>query len=422
VTELAAILASEAPAPTTPARVERVFLEREVAQGERLSARALARELGVDRADPTRILRRLRALRVQDPGLAVLRTRFAAIQRMTPAELAQAAEQARIKHIDVIEAGAWWQAAACAGMDPERFFPPEGGGADAARAQRVCAACPVRAECLRAELAAPVGFQPQGIFGGTAPWERTALRVAEGAGAGVGRFLADRDLTEQAHQRAGEVGITRAARELDTSRDTLGRAFARWGLPAVPAQPSCPRRFATRAQAAEAYTLAVRVGITPAAKRLGSDYGTLREAFARFHLPWPPPRQRRPVRLVDPVFFALNPAVLVPARLWRQAGARVRRQEEFEVLGARVVYALGDENHRPPYWRAWNVAQRAREAQQAARTARLAVPTTRPGRPAGPPATPTRTSTGTEDPTGTQRGTGRPDQDQAQDRARRTAA
>src|SRR6266542_2409451 len=39
--------AVEVPPQTTPARVERAFLEREVARGERLSARALARELGV---------------------------------------------------------------------------------------------------------------------------------------------------------------------------------------------------------------------------------------------------------------------------------------------------------------------------------------------------------------------------------------
>src|SRR5574341_437448 len=149
--------ALQVPPRTTPAKVERAFLEREVARGERLSARALARELGVDRSDPTRILQRLRALREADPSLAVLRTWFAAIQRMTAAELAEAREEARGKHADAIEVGDWWQAGACRGMDPELFFPADGDNAGAARAKRVCAACPVRSECLRAELAAPVG-------------------------------------------------------------------------------------------------------------------------------------------------------------------------------------------------------------------------------------------------------------------------
>jgi hypothetical protein len=430
VAEVAAAARFEVPPRAVAATIERAFLEREVAGGERLGVRTLVRELGgVNHAHVSKTLARLRALRQRDPQLRELRTRFAAIQRMTAAELAQAAELARTKHLDAIEVGAWWQAAACAGMDTELFFPPPGSQARAVRTKRVCAACPVRVECLRAELAAPVGFAPVGIVGGLAPWERPGLRVAAGVAgnATAGRFLADWTLTWQTHQRARQVGITRTAAELGTDSGTLWRAFGRWGLPAVPPRPPT-RRFGTREQAAEAYALAVRVGIVTAARKLGACDATLREAFTRFGLPWPPPRRPAPARApaLEPVFFALNPLLVVPARLSGQAGARVRRAEEFEVLGARVIYALGDENDKPRYRRAWNVAKRAREAQQAARTARLAVPTTRPGRPAGPPATPTRTRTGTQDPTGTQRGTRRPDQDQAQAQAqaqaRRTAA
>lgn len=357
---------------TVAARVERVFLEREVAGGQRLNARALAAELGVERAIPTQTLRRLRALRQHDPGLGTLRARFAAIQRMTPAELASAAAQARLKHAGVIEAGCWWQAAACAGMDPEVFFLA---GSDhrgaAARAKRVCAACPVRVQCLRSELGAPIGHQPDGIVGGLAGWERTRLRVAAGidAHAGDGRFLADRALTQQAHRHALKVGISQAAAAYHTHHATLQRAFARWGLPDLPARPP---RFATRGQTKAAYRLALRVGIMAAARQLGAADQTLRAAFGRHALTWPPP-QRPGVRLVDPVFFALNPAVVIPRRLSpAQAGARVRREEAFEVLGARVVYAQGEENQPRPQRRAWRIAQRAHQAHQAALAAHLA--------------------------------------------------
>jgi Transcription factor WhiB len=367
------------PPLTVAARVERVFLEREVAGGQRLSALALARELGVHRAAPTQTLRRLRALRKRDPELGILRTRFAAIQRMTAAELAEAAEQARVKHADVIEVGLWWQAAACRGMNTQWFFPADSDRYAAARAKRVCAACPVRVECLRAELAAPVGRAAEGIVGGLAPWERARLRVACGlaGNATAGRFLADRELTVAAHQRALEVGIERTAAELDSSHGTLVRAFDRWGLPALPARPP---RLASRQQTAEAYRLACTIGITAAARQLHADKATLRAAFHRFGLAWPRPR----VPLVAPVFFALNPQVLIPRRLSPQAAsARVRRQEAFETLGARVVYALAEENGTRPQVRAWRVAQRAHQARHQALAAHLA---TCPPRAAAPPA------------------------------------
>ncbi len=370
------------PPPTVAARVERAFLDREVDGGERLRPGPLAAELGGSPSRAQALLRRLRALREQDPGLAPLRTRFAAVQRLTPAELDAAREQARRKHLDAIEVGAWWRAAACRGMDTALFFPDRRDAAAAARAKRVCAACPVRPQCLAAELAAPVGRAPEGIAGGQAPAERTRLRVAGGlaANANDGRLLADRDLTEQAHRRARELGVAPAAAELATTARTLLRAFDRWGLPVLPPRPP---RFATLEQAGEAHALARRVGIDAAARQLGVGYRTLRQAFARHALAWPPPRPA-PVRPVDPAFFALNPAVLVPRGLAGEAlAARVRRQEAFDVLGPRVAYALGDENRTRPQARAWFVAQRARTARRQALAARLAP---RPGPAATPPA------------------------------------
>ncbi len=370
------------PPPTVAARVERAFLDREVDGSQRLGAAALARELGGSASRTGAVLARLRALRQQDPGLAPLRTRFAAVQRLSAAELEQAREEARTKHADAIEVGAWWRAAACRGMDTELFFPARRDAAAAARAKRVCAACPVRAACLAAELAAPVGRAPEGIVAGLVGWQRTRLRVAGGiaANAGAGRLLADRDLTVRAHRRARELGVAPAAAELATTARTLLRAFDRWGLPVLPPRPP---RFATLEQAGEAHALARRVGIDAAARRLGVGYRTLRQAFARHGLTWPPPR-RAGARPVDPAFVALNPGLLVPRGLSGEAlAARVRRQEAFDVLGARVVYALGDENRTRPQARAWFVAQRARAARRQALAARLAP---RPG--PGPATTP----------------------------------
>jgi WhiB family redox-sensing transcriptional regulator len=66
---------------------------------------------------------------------------------------------------------AWHEDAACAGIDPDRFYPEPGPGItrDIAAAKRVCAGCPVRAECLAYALAHD---ERHGIWGGTTPQER----------------------------------------------------------------------------------------------------------------------------------------------------------------------------------------------------------------------------------------------------------
>ena len=45
----------------------------------------------------------------------------------------------------------WWFEGLCAQTDPELFFPEKGGSVR--EAKRVCAACPVRAQCLEHALA-----------------------------------------------------------------------------------------------------------------------------------------------------------------------------------------------------------------------------------------------------------------------------
>ncbi|MEU6556687.1 WhiB family transcriptional regulator [Streptomyces sp. NPDC046915] len=69
----------------------------------------------------------------------------------------------------------WLRAAACAGEDPELFFPVGTTGPalrDIAAAKRVCARCPVTVQCLTYALAYG---QTSGVWGGTCEEERDEL-------------------------------------------------------------------------------------------------------------------------------------------------------------------------------------------------------------------------------------------------------
>lgn len=66
--------------------------------------------------------------------------------------------------------GDWRDRALCAETDPEAFFPEKGGSTRAAK--RVCASCPVRAECLEFALDGEERF---GIWGGLSERERRQL-------------------------------------------------------------------------------------------------------------------------------------------------------------------------------------------------------------------------------------------------------
>ncbi len=72
----------------------------------------------------------------------------------------------------------WSAQAACAGEDPDIFFPdsPGGGvGTDEvalSKARRICADCPVRVDCLREAVKRN---HAKGVFGYLTQYERTAL-------------------------------------------------------------------------------------------------------------------------------------------------------------------------------------------------------------------------------------------------------
>jgi WhiB family redox-sensing transcriptional regulator len=59
--------------------------------------------------------------------------------------------------------GAWAESAACAQVDPDLWFPEQGQAAMTRAAKAICAACPVRAECLGYALRRG---EVHGIWGG----------------------------------------------------------------------------------------------------------------------------------------------------------------------------------------------------------------------------------------------------------------
>lgn len=74
-------------------------------------------------------------------------------------------------------ARSWVDLAACGEVDPEIFFPISTTGAALGQihqAQAICARCPVAAACL--DWALRIG-QDHGVWGGTTPEERRALRT-----------------------------------------------------------------------------------------------------------------------------------------------------------------------------------------------------------------------------------------------------
>lgn len=71
----------------------------------------------------------------------------------------------------------WKLHAACRDLGPELFFPELHDPGTGQSARAVCASCPVRADCLAVALATPQN-DDFGIWGGTGPLERRALRHA----------------------------------------------------------------------------------------------------------------------------------------------------------------------------------------------------------------------------------------------------
>ena len=79
--------------------------------------------------------------------------------------------------------GRWAERALCARADPDACYPEH--HALIAAAKRICATCPVRAQCLEYALSGADTWRgiTTGIWGGTTPRERSQLRQARKAAA-----------------------------------------------------------------------------------------------------------------------------------------------------------------------------------------------------------------------------------------------
>lgn len=73
---------------------------------------------------------------------------------------------------------AWQDWGMCSQTSPDAFFPDK--GQPTAAAKRVCASCPVQAECLEYALA---NDERYGVWGGTSERERRALKQLRRASA-----------------------------------------------------------------------------------------------------------------------------------------------------------------------------------------------------------------------------------------------
>jgi WhiB family redox-sensing transcriptional regulator len=74
--------------------------------------------------------------------------------------------------------GRWAERALCAQADPDAWFPDKGHRELTQLARRICARCPVLAQCMDYALsgADTWGGITTGIWGGTTPQERGQLR------------------------------------------------------------------------------------------------------------------------------------------------------------------------------------------------------------------------------------------------------
>jgi WhiB family transcriptional regulator, redox-sensing transcriptional regulator len=216
---------------TNAQRIEQLWRLWELQGGQRLAAADLARIVGV---------REGRVRQVLGPLRTAHRNTTASTDR---------GERPVVVEDDGPQA--WLDRAACRDQDPERFFPESGEQVKAAEAKAICASCQVRDHCLHLAVKAADGIDgDHGIFGGTLPTERSRLRGNTFPEPSA--YRQQRELAEQAHALASEVGLRQAAKRLGIHRDALrclrpvgpAGAGAAGGLAAQPL-PRRPRRSRT---------------------------------------------------------------------------------------------------------------------------------------------------------------------------------
>jgi WhiB family redox-sensing transcriptional regulator len=75
----------------------------------------------------------------------------------------------------------WMAEGSCRDQPPSLFFPSDGVGVD--RARKICATCPVKAECLEYALSNRIDH---GVWGGTSERERRRILKRRRFAAAVG--------------------------------------------------------------------------------------------------------------------------------------------------------------------------------------------------------------------------------------------
>ncbi len=352
------LTALRAGAPTTRQRIEAAYTAREVEHGEWVNLTDLAAELGTSPAYVKRVVGPLRAT-------------HRASQRQ-PAPPPTGPGEGRV----------WLDLAACRDTDPELFFAERGEQAKAQAAKQVCAACPVQGPCRDlAVVAAASRGDDHGIFGGTKPHERTALR--DNPARRPSSWLTDRAAAaaEEAHRLAVELGPQEAAKQLGTQSSTLRRAWARWGLD-YPGRPRASVYARDPDRAMEAFQLAQALGgVKAAARQLGSSRSALLAGWQRFDLGTPDlarptrtrpgahPATRGPAGPLDATFLALNQGVVpIRARSDAERFTRIRGAEQFATVGAEAVTQMATESRSTRQsTRVWAITRRAERAQTLAR-------------------------------------------------------
>jgi Transcription factor WhiB len=278
---------------------------------------------------------------------------------------------------------AWLDRAACRDQDPERFFPDSGKQVRAAEAKAICASYQVRRRLLGPRCQGRRRHRPRPRHLRRHPARRaqpaTGNRFPE-----PNAYRQDRELAEQAHALASQVGLRQAARQLGIHRSALKAAFQQWGFPPLERRVGWqPSRFLTdHAQAERAFQLAERLGsVNAAAAELGTTWPSLRKAFARHGLGMPAcnpaavrqraveaARQRtgRPASLsLDPGFVTLNHGELpVRARSGGEVAERMCAPRTTRPWAPGWWWSCTEGHAAKPSTRACAITRRAQRAHR----------------------------------------------------------
>jgi WhiB family redox-sensing transcriptional regulator len=150
---------------------------------------------------------------------------------------------------------AWMERARCRGARAAEFFPSDGRGVEAA--QRVCAECEVRSECLDYALANSI---VHGVWGGTSERERRRTRDGE-------TRCGSRAAASASSKRSTKAG----APALANSGGSPGRPTDRPTPASIGRQAGTVQRVRVRRQLARFVRFSLRTERDPAGHHAGRD-------------------------------------------------------------------------------------------------------------------------------------------------------